>query len=77
MGFVQKLKVPKWVCRSTLASFCNDQPFFAIFGPARGQILEKRPKKYLKIDGFLLFFGVAAVMMCKGASMGIQDWKVA
>ena len=27
-SFIQKLKVPKWVCRSTLASFCYGQPFF-------------------------------------------------
>ena len=42
-GLTQKSKVPKWVCRSTLAS--NGPPFFAIFGPARGQVFEKRPKK--------------------------------
>ena len=43
-GLIQKLKVPKWVCRSTLASFCHGQPFRAIFGPARGQIYGKWPK---------------------------------
>ena len=44
-GLNQKLKVPKWVCRSTLASFCNGPPFFAIFGPARGQIFGKTVRK--------------------------------
>ena len=47
-GLTQKLKVPKWVCRSPLAVGEAAQPFFAIFGPARGQIYEKRPKKYKK-----------------------------
>ena len=55
-GLIQKSKVPKWVCRSPLASFCNGPPFFAIFGPDRGQIFGKRPKKYQKIDGCLRFF---------------------
>ena len=43
-GLIQKFKVPKWVCRWTLASVCSGQPFFAIFGPARGQIYGERPK---------------------------------
>ena len=54
-GLTQKLKVPKWVCRSTLASFCHGPPFFAIFGPARGQIFAKKVEKYQKTDGFLSF----------------------
>ena len=44
-GLIQKLKVPKWVCRWPLTSFCNGHPFFAILGPARGKIFEKRKKK--------------------------------
>ena len=47
-GLIQKLKVPKWVCRSPLASFCNGPPFFAIFGPARGQIFGKTAEKIAK-----------------------------
>ena len=39
--FAQKSKVPKWVCRSPLASFRSGSPFFAIFDPARGQIFQK------------------------------------
>ena len=49
MGFAQKLKVPKWVCRSPLANFCNGQPFRAIFGPARGQIYGKNVEKICKM----------------------------
>ena len=41
----QKLKVPKWVCRWTRASFRSGPPFFAIFDPARGQIYEKIHEK--------------------------------
>ena len=37
-GLAQKLKVPKWVCRSPLANFRSGQPFFAIAVP---NILEK------------------------------------
>ena len=37
-GLTRKSKVPKWICRWTLASFRSGPPFFAIFGPARGQI---------------------------------------
>ena len=47
-GLIQKLKVPKWVCRSPLASFCHGQPFFAIFGPTRGQIYGKKVEKIAK-----------------------------
>ena len=47
-GLSQKSKVPKWVCRSPLASFCSGQPFFAIFGPARGQIFGKKAEKIVK-----------------------------
>ena len=61
-GLTQKSKVPKWVCRSTLANFCNDPPFFAIYGPARDQIFgktaEKIAKKYTKNCLFGLFPGV-------------------
>ena len=58
-GWSQKLKVPKWVCRSPLASFCNGPPFFAIFGPARGQIFRKTAEKIAKNRwkiAFLCFF---------------------
>ena len=54
-GLSQKLKVPKWVCRSTLANFCNEPTLFAIFGPARGQIFGKKAEKIQKIVGFLPF----------------------
>ena len=54
-GLIQKLKVPKWVCRSTLASFCSDPPFFAIFGPARGQIY--REKIAEKLPFWALYIG--------------------
>ena len=43
-GMSQKLKVPKWVCRSPLANFCNGPPFSAIFGRASGQIYQKISK---------------------------------
>ena len=41
-GLTQKLKVPKWVCRSPLAHIGSGPPFFAIFGPARGRIFWKK-----------------------------------
>ena len=44
-GLTQKLKVPKWVCRSPLAFFEAAKPFCAIFGPARGQIYGKNAEK--------------------------------
>ena len=47
-GSIPKSKVPKCVCRSTLASFCNEPTLFAIFGPARGQIYGKTGKKIVK-----------------------------
>ena len=47
-GLTQKLKVPKWVCRSTLASACNGPSLFSIFGPARGQIFGKKAKNIEK-----------------------------
>ena len=47
-GLIRKLKVPKCVCRSTLASVCNDPSFLAIFGPARGQIFGKKADKIAK-----------------------------
>ena len=53
-GLIQKLKVPKWVCRSPLASFCNGPPFFAIFGRASGQIYGKTTKKKQKIAFLVL-----------------------
>ena len=60
--FEPKLKVPKWVCRSPLVSFCNGPPLFAIFGPARGQIYgktaEKIPKKSCKNKGKIAFLDV-------------------
>ena len=48
MGFAQRLKVPKWVCRWTRAVFGSGQPFFAIFGPARGQIYGKTAEQIEK-----------------------------
>ena len=48
-GFAQKLKVPKWICRSPLAHFGSGPPFFAISGPARGQIYRKKIEKIIKI----------------------------
>ena len=59
-GLIQKLKVPKCVYRSTLASVCNEPTLFAIFGPARGQIFGRTAKTYKKIDGFLPFLGQKA-----------------
>ena len=47
-GLSQKSKVPKWVCRSTLAIFGGGQPFRAIFGPARGQIFGKKTENIVK-----------------------------
>ena len=58
-GFDQKLKVPKWVCRSTLASACNEPTLFAIFGPASGQIFGKKVEKVLKNQWMFAFFGRA------------------
>ena len=55
-GLTQKLKVPKWVCRSTLASFCNEPSLFAIFGSARGQIFGKNAEKIAKNRWFFVFF---------------------
>ena len=55
-GLTQKSKVPKWVCRSTLASFCHGQPFFAIFGPARGHIFGNKAEQYRINDETLYFF---------------------
>ena len=54
---IQKSKVPKWVCRSPLASFCNGPPFFVIFGPARGQIFGKKAEKIAKNRWIFAFFG--------------------
>ena len=48
-GLIQKLKVPKWVCRSPLAVREAAKPFRAIFGPARGQIYWKKAEKIQKI----------------------------
>ena len=62
-GLSQKLKVPKWVCRSTLANFCNGPPFFAIFGPARGQIYGKIAEKILKNAGFSPFLGLVTLVL--------------
>ena len=53
--FCPKSKVPKWVCRWTLAIFCNGPPFFAIFGPARGQIYKKKAEKIVK-DALVTLF---------------------
>ena len=47
-GSSQKLKVPKCVCRSTLASVRNEPTLSAIFGPARGQIFRKKAEKIEK-----------------------------
>ena len=47
-GLNQKLKVSRCVHRWTLASVCNKPTLFAIFGPARGQIFEKKTEKILK-----------------------------
>ena len=57
-GLTQKSKVPKWVCRSTLASFCNGPPFFAIFGPARGQIFGKKAEKITINEGKVVFWAL-------------------
>ena len=56
-GLVQKLKVLKWVCRSTLASVCNEPTLFAIFGPARGQIFGKEAEKNSKEPMDFCLFG--------------------
>ena len=56
-GLIQKLKVSKWVCRSPLASFCNEPTLFAIFGPARGQIFGKKAEKIAKHRWIFAFFG--------------------
>ena len=45
------LKVPKWVCRWTRAVFGSGPAFFAIFGPARGQIYGKTGDKTTKKIG--------------------------
>ena len=55
MGFAQKSKVPKGVCRSPLAIFCNGPLFFAIFGPARGQIYGKTAEKIPKNQEIAFF----------------------
>ena len=45
-GFDPKVKSSKMgLSISPLANFCNGQPFFAIFGPARGHIYGKNAKK--------------------------------
>ena len=70
-GLIQKSKVPKWVCRSPLASFCNGPPFFAIFGPARGQIFGKKVENILKNRLNFAFFGCATYCTeVKGYSEG-------
>ena len=79
LGLVtQKSKVPKWVCRSTLASFCNGQPFFAIFGPARGQIFLKNYEKIVENRLIFVFFGLwYRDSMQNGEPMGRQEkWPV-
>ena len=44
-GLLQKLKVPKGVCRWTRVVFGSGPPFFAIFGPARAQIYGEKAEK--------------------------------
>ena len=48
-GFDPKVKSPKMGLSSPLDNFWSDQPFFAIFGPARGQIYKKNAEKVRKI----------------------------
>ena len=72
-GLIQKLKVPKCVCRSTLANFCNEPSLFPIFGPARGQIFgktaEKNNKKSMDFCLFWTFYiGISVVAVCRGLS---------
>ena len=55
-GLIQKLKVSKCVCRSTLASVCNEPTFFSIFGPARGQIFGKKAETILNNRLLFAFF---------------------
>ena len=74
-GLIQKLKVPKWVCRSSLASFCHGQPFSAIFGPARGQIFGKTHEKITKNWWMFVFLG----FLCRESyrewlAVGIFEW---
>ena len=54
-GLIQKSKVSKCVCRSTLASACNEPTLFSIFGPARGQIFGKKVEKIAKNTLVTLF----------------------
>ena len=46
--FDPKVKSAKMGLSINPRHFCNGQPFFAIFGPARAKYIGKRPKKYKK-----------------------------
>ena len=54
-GLIQKLKVSKCVCRSTLASVCNGQPFSPYLAPLGAKYLEKGRKNIKKSIDFCLF----------------------
>ena len=73
-GLNQKLKVPKWVCRSTLASACNEPTLFAIFGPARGQIFGKTAEKIYKIDEKLHFLGLFGAKRGLTQKLKVPKW---
>ena len=64
-GLSQKLKVPKWVCRSPLAVGEAAPTRFAIFGPARGQIfgkkVEKNSKNWMDFCLFWIYIGISVV----------------